>query len=216
MFHRRHILPLALLASSSLTSLLVGCGSQAPGLARGKDVFDTCVPCHRADGAGDLSLRAPAIAGLPQWYVTAQLTKFKDGIRGAHPDDGEGARMRPMARTLWKKGDIESVSEYVATLPATHPTPTLQGDATAGAARYASICIACHGPDGTGNQQLNAPTLRSQADWYMLAQLEKFKSGMRGAHPSDIAGSQMRAMAMTLPDSQAMKDVVAYIRTLSK
>ena len=216
MFHRRHILPITLLALTSLTSLLAGCGSQAPGLARGKDVYDTCVPCHGAHGTGDASLRAPAIAGLPQWYIVAQLTKFKDGIRGAHPDDGEGARMRPMARTLWKKGDVESVAEYVASLPATHPAATLQGDPTVGAARYNSICVACHGADGKGNQQLGAPTLRSQADWYMVAQLEKFKSGMRGAHPSDVSGSQMRAMAMTLPDSQAMKDVVAYIRTLAK
>jgi cytochrome c553 len=216
LFHKRHILPLALLAFSSLTWLVMGCGSKPPGLAHGQEVFDTCVPCHGANGAGNLSLRAPAIAGLPQWYVAAQLTKFKGGIRGAHPDDEEGARMRPMARTLWKKGDVESVAEYVASLAATHPAATLQGDVTAGSARYNSICVACHGPDGMGNQQLNAPALRSQADWYMLAQLEKFKSGMRGAHPSDVSGSQMRAMAMTLPDSQAMKDVVAYIRTLSK
>jgi len=215
LFHKRHI-PLALLTLSSLTSLSVGCASKPPGLAHGKEVFDTCVPCHGANGGGDLALRAPVIAGLPQWYVAAQLTKFKGGIRGAHPDDEEGARMRPMARTLWKKGDVESVAEYVASLPAVHPASTLQGDVAAGSARYTSICIACHGPDGKGNQALNAPTLRSQADWYMLAQLEKFKSGMRGAHPSDMSGSQMRAMAMTLPDSQAMKDVVAYIRTLSK
>ena len=37
---------------------------------------------------------------------------------------------------------------------------------------------------------------------------------MRGTHPEDTYGAQMRAMALTLADSTAMKDVVAYIRTI--
>ena len=50
----------------------------------------------------------------------------------------------------------------------------------------------------------------------MLAQLKKFKEGIRGAHPKDITGMQMRPMAMILPDEQAMKDVIAYIQTIAK
>jgi cytochrome c oxidase subunit 2 len=214
LFVRALILPAVVLAAASM---LAGCASKPPGIAHGKEIYDTCLPCHGSRGEGNLALRAPVIAGLPRWYVEEQLTKFKDGVRGAHPDDGEGARMRPMARSLWKEGDIRSVAEYVAGLPARSAAATLAGgDATAGRTRYNSICVACHGTDGKGNEALKAPNLLSQADWYMLAQLDKFKSGMRGAHPGDISGSQMRAMAMTLPDSQAMRDVVAYIRTLSQ
>ena len=62
---------------------------------------------------------------------------------------------------------------------------------------------------------LKAPKLTGQADWYLLAQLHKFKSGARGAHKDDATGAQMRAMASTLVDDQAMLDVVAYVRTLS-
>jgi len=87
------------------------------------------------------------------------------------------------------------------------------GDVASGQAKYA-VCLACHGPDGRGNEALHAPPLADRADWYMLAQLRKFKSGMRGAHPQDTYGAQMRAMAMTLADEQAMHDVVAYIKTL--
>jgi len=211
----RAIIFAALVSSTAL--ILIGCASKPPGIAHGREIYDTCKPCHGAHGEGNLALRAPAIAGLPQWYIDAQLTKFKDGVRGAHPDDGEGARMRPMARSLWKEGDIRSVAEYVASLSVVPSATTVSGgDANAGRTRYNSVCVACHGADGKGNEALKAPTLLSQADWYMIAQLAKFKSGMRGAHPSDISGSQMRAMAMTLPDSQAVRDVVTYIRTLSQ
>jgi hypothetical protein len=37
---------------------------------------------------------------------------------------------------------------------------------------------------------------------------------MRGVHPDDIYGAQMRAMSMTLVDTTAMLDVVAYIKSL--
>jgi cytochrome c oxidase subunit 2 len=194
----------------------VGCGGEPrQGLARGAELYDTCQPCHGVRGDGNATVGAPAIAGLPRWYVEAQLEKFKQGIRGAHPDDVHGALMRPMARTLNHDGDVGSVAQYVATLPGTHAPATLQGgDATAGSARYNGVCVACHGPDGKGNEALSSPALVGQADWYMLHQLQKFKSGMRGAHPDDVTGSQMRAMSMTLENDQAMLDVIAFIRTL--
>ena len=194
--------------------LVWGCGRPATGMARGQELFENCQPCHGQHGAGDLALRTPAIAGLPAWYVTAELAKFKGNIRGAHPDDSEGHRMRPMARALYHPGDIESVAEYVSKLPKVNVQHVLEGDVAAGQARYVSVCIACHGPDGKGNQAMNAPPLVGQADWYMVAQLKKFKTGMRGAHPEDVSGSQMRAMSSTLTDTTAMHDVVAYIKTL--
>ena len=53
-------------------------------------------------------------------------------------------------------------------------------------------------------------------DWYVLTQLKKFKAGIRGANPADVSGATMRPMAATLPDEQAMRDVVAHIQGLSK
>lgn len=205
-------------AVAVLLALLSGCArTPGPGLARGKQVFDSCTPCHGQAGLGDAAIGAPEIAGLPRWYVAAQLVKFQGSLRGAHPDDAAGQRMRPMARSLYRPGDVESVAEYVATLTPGHPHPTLtRGDAAAGETRYTSICTTCHGPDAAGNEALGAPPLRHQTDWYMLAQLVKFKGGLRGAHPDDATGAQMAAMSQTLEDSTAMYDVIAYIRTLQK
>ncbi len=209
------LLPFAALYA---TALLAGCAqTPGPGLARGKMMFDNCTPCHGADGFGNPSLGAPAIAGLPRWYVERQLIDFKTSMRGAHPQDMEGARMRPMARSLYRTGDVESVARYVATLPGRVPAASMaQGDTAAGRVSYQNICITCHQEDGSGNEALGAPTLTHQYDWYMLTQLAKFKSGMRGAHPDDTMGAQMAAMSQTLADSAAMHDVIAYIRTLQK
>jgi cytochrome c oxidase subunit 2 len=92
-------------------------------------------------------------------------------------------------------------------------SPTQAQDVAAGEAAY-QICKTCHGPQGEGQQQLNAPNLTGQFDWYLTRQLQNFKAGIRGADPKDVYGAQMRPMAMTLADDAAIKNVVAYIQTL--
>ncbi|MFT3711116.1 MAG: c-type cytochrome [Archangium sp.] len=184
----------------------------------GNELYAACTSCHGTDGQGQEKIAAPAIAGLPQWYVEAQLVKFRTGVRGAHPDDYEGLRMRPMSRQMMDEGEVKAVAEYVSKLPAKKQAPTAAstgGDAAAGAASYAT-CLACHGPDGKGNQALNAPPIAGQYDWYLVSQLHKFKKGIRGTNPKDVTGAQMRPMSMTLADDQAIKNVVAHIATLSK
>jgi len=183
-------------------------------MARGAQLFDTCVPCHGPDGGGNQLLKVPSIAGLSSWYLAEQLNKFKNGQRGFHPDDTEGLKMRPMARTLYQEGDVESVVEYLASLPAVDQPMTIQGgDAAAGQAKYA-VCVACHGADGAGNEGLHAPKLTDKADWYLLIQLEKYSSGMRGAHPDDAFGQTMRAISTTLANEQDRLDVLTYIQGL--
>jgi cytochrome c553 len=204
---------IGLLVMALAGALLAGCGGS--GGSRGASVFNTCVPCHGGKGSGNPRLRAPAIAGLPQWYVARQLRNFATDVRGAQPDDMEGHRMRPMARTLWHPGDLDAVAAYVAALPAIPATRTLPpANVADGQMRFTTICQTCHGPDGKGNVDLGAPKLVGQWDWYLAGQLEKFHSGMRGTHPADTLGAQMRAMSLTLEDSTAIHNVVSYIATL--
>lgn len=205
-----------LVAVAAVAAVLAGCSmARKTGIAHGEEVYRTCVPCHGADGHGTLALRAPAIAGLPDWYVMTELRKFKGDIRGAHPDDNEGARMRPMARTLGRPGDIEDVAKYVASMPVSWMAPDFKGDDPAmGQATYTGICATCHGVDGKGNQAMGAPPILYQADWYLVAQLGKFQRGWRGVNAQDTTGQQMRAMSLTMPDTAAMHNVVAYLKTL--
>lgn len=184
-------------------------------LSRGRILYANCVSCHMADGSGDAKIGAPAISGLPQWYVEAQLLKFRSAQRGSHFDDITGMKMRPMSLALQGEREVSAISAYVAQMPAARKGPTLEGDAKKGQALFAT-CMACHGPTGLGNEALRAPPLAGQDDWYTVAQLQKFKSGIRGANPADASGATMRPMAAVLTDEQAMRDVAAHIQTLSK
>ena len=197
-------------------ALSSGCGT-APAAAvepSGELLFaNYCSPCHGDDGAGKAELEAPNLTGLPAWYVERQVHSFRARLRGGEFDDIAGLRMQPMAMTLSNDAEVEAVSTYIAGLASADVEVTLAGDAEKGKMFYGT-CAACHGADGSGNEVLNAPPINNQADWYLLTQLEHFKSGLRGTNSKDVFGAQMRPMAMILPDEQAMLDVIAYIQTL--
>ena len=93
------------------------------------------------------------------------------------------------------------------------PAAVAAGDVAKGKTLYA-ICSACHGASGEGMAALNAPANAGQDSWYMTRQLKNFRAGIRGAHPDDAFGAQMRPMAMILTNDQAIADVVAYIASL--
>lgn len=186
-----------------------------PSMVIANPFYTTCVACHGAKGEGNQSLNAPAIASQEAWYVARQLQNFKTGVRGSHEKDMYGMQMRPMAMTLPHDEAIKQVSEYVAAfpVPAKENLATFGGDASKGKALYVT-CTACHGVKAEGNQMLNAPKLSTLPSWYLVRQLQNFKAGIRGTHPKDTYGAQMRPMSMTLANDQAIKDVVAYIKSL--
>ena len=108
---------------------------------------------------------------------------------------------------------IENVVAYIATLPDTPPRPTLQGDADRGAALYRT-CANCHGVEGQGVWSTTAPRLANQSDWYLLRQLNNFRTGVRGRDPQDFYGGQMARLAGSLGDERRSADLLAYIGTL--
>ena len=87
------------------------------------------------------------------------------------------------------------------------------GDEARGKALY-GVCATCHGPDAQGMKEMNAPRLAGREEWYLIRQLQNFKSGARGKDPRDTYGLQMAPMAQVLADQQAIEDVAAYLRSL--
>src|SRR5439155_25568341 len=84
----------ALFLALALAVALPAAPALAQDAARGKVLFSLCAQCHGSDASGNPVTLAPAIAGLPAWFVTGQLKKFRAGGRGTHFDDISGMRMR--------------------------------------------------------------------------------------------------------------------------
>jgi cytochrome c553 len=204
-----------LVALAALVALL-GCAARADEKVRGAELFSLCAQCHGPNAGGSELAMAPNIAGLPEWFLVAQLKAFRSGLRGLHPDDTGGLRMAPMSQFLRSDADLMAVAAHIAHMPPVLAPPSVEGgDAQRGATLY-TPCTACHGADGGGNQALNAPPLRGRSDWYLLASLQKFKAGIRGGKADNPNAALMRGMAQILADEQAMKDVVSYIDSLSR
>jgi cytochrome c oxidase subunit 2 len=104
----------------------------------------------------------------------------------------------------------------VSGLAAMAPVPTAapDDDPEKGKQLYEQTCVTCHGEQAEGNMTLNAPQLAGQQGWYLKRQIKNYKTGIRGTHPEDTYGAQMRPMAMTLEDDKAIDDIVSYLVTL--
>ena len=83
---------------------------------RGKDLFVTCINCHGDQGQGIWAMNAPRIAGISDWYTANQLRKFRDGQRGAHPDDFYGRQMAQISMMLNEEQEIDDLIAYMNTL----------------------------------------------------------------------------------------------------
>ncbi len=208
----------ATLALAVVICFAVDDSARADENERGADLYRLCAVCHGESAAGDEAVGAPAIAAMPQWYLEGQLNQFREGNRGTHFDDIMGMRMRPMALTLMREGDVEAVAAHIAAMPSVSPAPSLTGgDAVDGKAIYTTTCVACHGPNGEGNQAMvGAAPLSRASDWYLFRQIENFKTGIRGSRPGDQGGVLMRPMMQSLTDEQKIKNVIAYIMTLGE
>lgn len=223
---RLHPLAMFCGAALALAAVALGaCGARtdgsADGAARGAAEATVvrpfsatlCATCHGPMGEGLAQLRTPSIAGLPDWYVVMQLEKFRTDQRGSDPQDANGRLMHAVALTLTTDA-IAAVAETVAALPP-HPTRnTLGGDAKRGRAVYHDGCIDCHRYNGSGELAFRSAPLTGLQDWYLVAQLEKFRAGLRGTRPDDGDGAKMHLVASGMSDEQ-FRDVAAFIAELA-
>ncbi len=81
----------------------------------GKKLYVTCSKCHGKQAKGKWAVNAPRIAGMSDWYMATQLKNFKQGIRGAHPQDVTGRQMESMVLSL-NDEKIDDLIAYINTL----------------------------------------------------------------------------------------------------
>lgn len=192
-----------------------------PAMAQeGPQLFqNVCAQCHGTKGEGRDELKAPSIAALPAWYVSAQLANFHDGKRGQDGAvDPQGAMMAAIAKAL-SETQIQALAAHVESLKEVPPAVlVVEGaDVQAGQELFYERCMECHRYNASGEVVFGSPPLTGRQGWYLLAQLKKFKGLHRGAAKGDEKGAKMVEMATKfIEDEQAMKNLVGYILTLNK
>ena len=119
----------------------------------GQSIFNnTCAACHGSTAQGargypDLTDKVWTWGGEPEQILTTIL-------------DGRDGLMPPWESVLTGIGGDTAMTEIVAyTRALAHPDAPKDYFAARGQRLYESVCVACHGPDGTGNTDLGAPDL---------------------------------------------------------
>lgn len=133
-------------AFRDLTPEQLTANAEATGI--GRRLFGNhCAMCHGSDGRGATGF--PNLAD-GDWLYGGGWEQVQATLR-----DGRMGVMPPLGAALGDAG----VQEVVAFVQQLSGQPADAALAAAGKQRYDMLCIACHGPDGTGNQALGAPNL---------------------------------------------------------
>lgn len=186
--------------------------AQAGDASAGEKAYANCAVCHGNSGEGNAALGAPVLAGQNEAYLVRQLKNFRAGLRGAHASDVKGMQMRGMAATLADDAAVGDVAGYLAGLPQQAQNAETDGaDMRNGENQYNGACGACHGGQAQGNVGLRSPRLAGLDAAYLKLQYHNFAAGIRGSHPDDRLGQQMKMMATMLPSEKDLDDVVAFI-----
>ena len=180
---------------------------------KGAELAKACIVCHSPDFSGELLERAPALSQLSKTYLQTQMQKFKHNVRGNDVTDADAYTMGQLMKEFSVQ-DMANLTAHIKSFTPEAKKPTLEGDPVNGKKLYAT-CMACHQADGHGNEALKAPSLVGQHDQYIFRQLVKFKAGIRGSGPGDKEGQMMQMTAKVLKNEQEMRDLAAYISTLS-
>jgi cytochrome c553 len=192
------------------------CADEPPATTAQIVFQNLCAACHGAKGEGKAEVKAPSIASLPAWYVEQQLESFRSDRRGANPQDLEGQMMRAMAKALPGE-QTAAVAEVVEKLPRVKPTPTIEAEIARGKEVYEDRCMECHRFNGEGELVFGAAPLVGLQDWYLAAQLRKFKAGVRGAAEGDENGQKMvHATRSFIEDEEMVKSIVAWLMQLQR
>lgn len=168
-------------------------------VAAGGRIFRVhCAACHGMDGGGQANL-FPNLRD-DRWQWGESPAAIEQTIRL-----GRTAVMPPFLEALGDDGAAE-LAEYVVAL----------GDGSSGdgvhdsaRTRYSQICIACHGPDATGNPLLGAPDLTAPALIYggsyehVYESIANGRMGQMPAFGDKLDATQIRLLTAWLVAGQS-------------
>jgi cytochrome c oxidase cbb3-type subunit 3 len=161
----------------------------AQAMATAQRLFlNHCAQCHASDGGGS--------RGFPN------LTD-KDWLWGGSPEaikttitDGRMGVMPPWGPVLGEQG-VKDVAHYVMSLSGL-PADSIR--VARGRPLFQQNCVACHGPEGKGNQALGAPNLTdktwlfSAAEPVIIETISKGRTGVMPAHKNLLSPEKIHLL----------------------
>jgi cytochrome c oxidase cbb3-type subunit 3 len=139
--------------------------------------LDNCAACHGDRALGNTALGAPNLTDADSLHGAdpeSVLTSIRDGRVGTMPGWG----------TALGVDGVNQVAAYVLDFSG---VATPEDWRAAGKARYETMCVACHGPDGKGNPALGAPDLTDKTWLYggeFKRVAESIRDGRTGVMPA--------------------------------
>ena len=200
---------------SNLSVLTAALVAAIPKEGTAEELFAaTCAACHGANGEGNVALKAPSIAGLPEWFSTVQFEKFRNGQRGEGEGDIGGHHMKIVAEAI-DEARLPGLGEHIASLPIVPTTNTLGGDPTVGKELFLEHCAGCHRYNAHGEKAFRSAPLSGLQDWYIFDTLVKYREEIRGYHSFDVDGIFMHRNLKYVTDED-FKQIIAYVAELAK
>jgi cytochrome c oxidase cbb3-type subunit 3 len=151
--------------------------------------LQTCAQCHASDARGS--------KGFPNlsdgdWLWGGDPKQIEESIL-----NGRTGVMPPQAQALGPDG-AKDVAHYVMSLSGL-PNDSIR--TARGKEKFQQACVACHGPDGKGNQALGAPNLTDRTWLYggsepdIIATITNGRNGQMPAHKDFLGAAKVHLLA---------------------
>jgi len=157
----------------------------------GRSLFASyCTTCHGSDARG--------ATGYPNLTDNDWLWGNSEAALTATISNGRNGIMTPWAAVLGSDEAVDNMVSYVRSL-----SGLAEADDAAMSAQpmFAMLCIACHSPDGTGNQLLGAPNLTDDVWLYgsspevVRTTISQGRSGEMPAHGEMLGENRTKILA---------------------
>jgi cytochrome c oxidase cbb3-type subunit 3 len=163
--------------------------AQPEALQMGKRMYlNYCAQCHGSDARGAIGF--PNLAD-GDWLYGGEPQAIKVSIL-----NGRAGVMPALGGALGE--DLDNVVEYVLSLSGRAKD---EAKIEKGKAKYQQLCIACHGPEGKGNQALGAPNLTDETWLYgksrgaITKSISQGRNGVMPAHKEFLGEDKSHLIA---------------------
>ena len=86
-------------------------------LSNGKRLYHQhCSKCHRYNASGEKIFKSSPLVTFQDWYLLEQLNKFSVGLRGYHPEDHLGQKMKSALSNNLESMNFNDMITYICRL----------------------------------------------------------------------------------------------------